>query len=441
MSEYKERIVMVGAGVANITAAYKLVSNGCPGELITLIDKGKDPYNRPENEVMHGFAGAGLKSDGKVSYLTNAVGGQLSKYCGEEKAQQLVDESMDIIRYFHPDPTQIKFSNPKDEPEFIKPYFNLRMAPTYHIGSDYLLEIGKNWYDYLVGHGVKFEWEREVVDIDFNENLIHHYSLNSREFTGPFPIHFDKLIYGTGKSGIDLTQKLIDSYNLKKEPKSVQVGFRMELPQHYLQSIIDIAYDYKLYKKISDKVSIRTFCSNSGAAYVAEEDTYGMKSYNGHSYSNSELNSGLTNFGVIMEIKSIEHPFEFQKQLVAKCNINGKGLHYSPNYTRKPSLSSKEESMNLVELDNLDIFKEAYGEYAQYFIDFIDDLNKVFNFSNDFSLYIPEVKFLSEEVLVSYSDLSLIDYPNIHFIGDSLSARGIAVSMAQSLLAVENLIK
>lgn len=435
----QDKIVMVGAGVANITAAYKLVSNGYPGGLITLIDKGKDPYNRPETEVMHGFAGAGLKSDGKVSYLTNAVGGQLSKYCGEEKAQQLVDESIEILRYFHPDPSQIKFSNPVEEPEFIKPYFNLRMAPTYHIGSDYLLEIGKNWYDYLVDKGVKFEWETEVTDIDFNskEIWIREYD----NLAGMSPIHFDKLIYGTGKSGIDLTQQLIDSYNLKKEPKSVQIGFRMEVPQHHLQSIIDVAYDYKLYKKVNDKISIRTFCSNSGAAYVAEEDTYGMKSYNGHSYNNPELNSGMTNFGVIMEIKGIDNPFEFQKQLVNKCQINGRGLYYSPNHTRKPSLSSKGESMNLVELDNLDIFKEAYGEYALYFIDFIMDLNEVFYFGNDFSLYIPEVKFLSEEVLVSYEDLSLVDYPDIHFVGDSLSARGIAVSMSQGLLCVSNILK
>jgi hypothetical protein len=35
--------------------------------------------------------------------------------------------------------------------------------------------------------------------------------------------------------------------------------------------------------------------------------------------------------------------------------------------------------------------------------------------------------------------LSLVDYPNVHFVGDSLSSRGIAVSAAQGILAVENL--
>ena len=137
-------------------------------------------------------------------------------------------------------------------------------------------------------------------------------------------IKFDKLIYGTGKSGIDLTQKLIDKYNLKKEPKSVQLGVRMELPQKYIQSIVDIAYDFKLYKRHNDKVSSRSFCSNNFAAYVAEEITYDMKSYNGHSYKQDNMINNMTNFGIIMEIKGIDNPFQFQKDVVSKCQIDGK---------------------------------------------------------------------------------------------------------------------
>ena len=438
-----KKIVIVGAGVAGINAATKLVDNGYPGELITIIDAGKDPYLRPKEEVMKGFAGAGLFSDGKWSYLHNAVGGQLAKYMGEEKADQILEEAWQYILRFHPDSSKVMFSQPTEEPNFIKPYFNLRMAPAYHVGTNYLHDMGKRWYDWLVEKGIKFYWDANVDDIDFINQLIIFTQFDNKGIANRDPqlINFDKLIYGTGKSGIDLTQKLIDKYNLKKESKSVQLGVRMELPQKYMQPIVDIAYDFKLYKRHNDKVSSRSFCSNNFAAYVAEEVTYNMKSYNGHSYKQENMINNMTNFGIIMEIRGINNPFQFQKDIVSKCQIDGKGIHYSPNFTRKPSLTAEGKEMNVTSVGNLDLFKEVYNEYADYIINYIDDLNKVFKFGDNYSLYIPEVKFLSEEVLVNYEDLSLIEYSNIHFVGDSLSSRGIAVSAAQGVYSVSNLVK
>ena len=438
----RKKIVIVGAGVAGINAATKLVDNGYPGELITIIDAGLDPYNRPKNEVMKGFAGAGLFSDGKWVYLHNTIGGHLAKYTGEKKADQLLEETWSYILRFHPEPDKIMFSNPVDEPEFIRPYFNLRMAPTYHIGTNWLHDLGKKWYDWLVEKGINFCWECEVRDINFNEQHVRFCFTNTVNQV-EVNIGFDKLIYGTGKSGIDLTQKLIDKYNLKKEPKSVQVGVRMELPQKYMQPIVDISYDFKLYQKPNDRVSLRTFCSNNNAAYVAEEETYGMKSYNGQSFKQEDMINNMTNFGIIMEIKGINNPFDFQKQLVNKCQDGKNGLYYSPGNTRKPSFSAEGKEMNITQIGWLELIKvsEAFEGYFEYIVNFISDLDKVFNFGNDFGIYIPEVKFLSEEVLVNYDDLSLIDYPNIHFVGDSLSSRGIAVSACHGAYAVGNIYK
>ena len=41
-----KNVVLIGAGVANVNAATKLVDNGFDGT-ITIIDMGKDPYLRP----------------------------------------------------------------------------------------------------------------------------------------------------------------------------------------------------------------------------------------------------------------------------------------------------------------------------------------------------------------------------------------------------------
>ena len=50
-----KKIVIIGAGVAGINAATKLVDNGYPGNLITIIDKGNNPHNRKPEEVMTGM--------------------------------------------------------------------------------------------------------------------------------------------------------------------------------------------------------------------------------------------------------------------------------------------------------------------------------------------------------------------------------------------------
>jgi uncharacterized FAD-dependent dehydrogenase len=69
-------------------------------------------------------------------------------------------------------------------------------------------------------------------------------------------------------------------------------------------------------------------------------------------------------------------------------------------------------------------------------------MKKVFpTLKDDWGIYLPEVKYLSPEVKVNYKDLSLIDYPNVHFVGDALSARGITVSGAQAILVASSILQ
>ena len=225
--EYNKKIVIVGSGVAGINAATKLVDNGYPGELITIIDKGNDPHNHLPSEVMCGFAGAGAWSDGKLTYHT-AIGGVLSKYCGEDKAMELMDQVISNFRRFHPKPEEIFCSDPQAEPDFIKPYFGLRLFPVWHIGSNYLHEIAKAWYQYLIDKGVNFIWNAEVTRISFEYNDLTYY------MGGDYvPMKYDELIFAVGKSGIDFGKQLADNYELPTEPKSVQIGVRFEAPQKY----------------------------------------------------------------------------------------------------------------------------------------------------------------------------------------------------------------
>jgi uncharacterized FAD-dependent dehydrogenase len=428
-------IVIVGAGVAGVNAATKLVDQGYPGEYITIIDMGKDPYKRKPEEVMTGFLGAGGWSDGKLTYHT-AIGGQLSKYCGEEKAMQLMDQVITNFKRFHPKPEEVQCSNPDTEPEFIKPYFGLRLFPVWHVGTDYLSEIAKNWYDYLLSKGVRFEWETKVYDINFQNNYLSAKNVRSQEVR----VSYDELIFGVGKSGIDFAQQLAQQYELPDEPKSVQIGVRFEAPQEHFQKLIDISYDFKLYRKFDDKgVSLRSFCTNNNAAYVAVEETYGDHSYNGHAKKDPKYLNGMTNFGILMEINGIEDPFTWSRDVVNKLQFGGTGLYYSP--TRIPSTTAEGNNVTAFQIDNLNGVKEVMGEYWNYIEDFIEDMKKVFpTLQDDWGIYIPEVKYLSPEPLVNYRNLSLTKFPNVHFVGDALSARGITVSGAQAIYVAEDVL-
>ena len=433
-----EKLVIVGAGVAGVNAATKLVDSGYPGKDITIIDMGKDPYNRKYSEVMEGFLGAGGWSDGKLTYHTS-IGGQLSKYCGEEKAMELFDEVIANFKRFHPKPEEVQCSDPQAEPDFIKPYFGLRLFPVWHVGTDYLHEIGKNWYDYLVSKGVQFKWEHKVWNIGFQHQIISYiYSKDNIQKK----IKYDRLIFAVGKSGIDFGKKLAEKYELPTEPKPVQIGVRFEAPQEHFQKLIDISYDFKLYRKFDEGVSLRSFCTNNNAAYVAVEETYGNHSYNGHAKKDEAFRNNMTNFGILMEIPGIEEPFAWSRELVSKVNKEGTGLYYSP--TRTPSTTSEGEDVSAVSIteEQMSEVRSVFHGYYSYIDDFIDDMKKVFpTLGDDWGVYIPEVKYLSPEPLVNYKNLSLNDFPNVHFVGDALSARGITVSGAQGIYVTDYILE
>ena len=162
----EQNIVVIGAGVAGINAATKLVDNGYPGELITIIDKGNDPHNRLPEEVMTGMLGAGGWSDGKLTYHTE-IGGQLAKYCGEEKAMELMKQVVDNFTRFHPKPEEISLSNPISDAEigslslfFLKAPTNL---PIYSDVLSFRIDSKNSEYNFLVASTQPFFVTAEAI--------------------------------------------------------------------------------------------------------------------------------------------------------------------------------------------------------------------------------------------------------------------------------------
>jgi uncharacterized FAD-dependent dehydrogenase len=294
-----------------------------------------------------------------------------------------------------------------------------------------------------VSKGVEFIWETKVTNIDFKNQLV---SLGVVD-----EMSYDKLIFAVGKSGIDFGKQLAEEYNLPTEAKPVQIGVRFEAPQHHFQKLIDVSYDFKLYRKFDDEgVSLRSFCTNNNAAYVAVEETYGDHTYNGHAKKDEKFRNDMTNFGILMEIRGIEEPFVWSRELVKKCqagltntsnpiDFNTTGLYYSPS--RTIGTTSEGADISAIQIPSLTQVKEAFKGYYSYIDDFIDDMKKIFpTLGDDWGVYVPEVKYLSPEPLVNYDNLSLTEYTNVHFVGDALSARGITVSGAQAIYVAEDIL-
>jgi uncharacterized FAD-dependent dehydrogenase len=164
-----------------------------------------------------------------------------------------------------------------------------------------------------------------------------------------------------------------------------------------------------------------------------------MKSYNGHAHKDPEKANGLTNFGILLEARGIEDPFKFSQNLVEYFQQNGQACYYSPT-DREPSLTDQGNYVPGYKI-SLEKFKKGFGKYADYILEFIDDLNITFGINNNYIFYCPEVKFLTNEILLNKKNLSLPKYPNIHLQGDAAGARGIYISALHGLYNAEDILK
>ena len=433
-----KRIVYIGAGVSTQYGVLHLLKNGYDPKLITIIDKGNSIHDRKPDEVMTGAGGAGTWSDFKVIPSFNQGGLFHPHYCSDKDlADGLSNLLYQYIVEYHPESDKIMYTEPVEEPQYIKDSpFELRQSPCYHLGTDFGQQQVKAIFEYFEKCGVNQIYNAEVTDIDIKyNNIFYDNGSNTNEI---FVIEYDKLIIGTGKSGMDFLSNIIEEFNLPTESKPAQIGVRFETDGRYFTELNKIAYDFKLYKKFGDD-SARSFCTNNFAAFVAEEETYGMKSFNGHAHKDPNKFNGLTNFGILLEARGIEDPFEFSKQLVEFFQYHGEATYYTPT-GRKPSLTDQGTPVPGYRID-LDTFKEGFGKYADYIMEFIDDLNKTFGIDDNYIFYCPEVKFLTNEILLNKEDLSLPSYPDIHLQGDAAGARGIFISALHGLYISNNLLK
>ena len=337
-------LIIVGAGPAGIFTAYEAIKLN-PKLKICIIEKGnylkyrkcpittgraKKCVNCPCCSIMHGFGGAGAFSDGKYN-ITNNFGGKLYEHIGEK-------EAIDLMEYV--DKINLKFggkyakmystSNSKIKKLALQHGLNLLDARVRHLGTDINYTVLENLYQFLDEYCVSMFFSSEVTDIIQNKNK---FEVKITSDDGIDEYHHTKigkkLVIAAGRSGSKWIGDMCSKLGIKTTSNKVDIGVRVELPAEIFEHITDDVYESKLvYKTQKYSDMVRTFCMNPNGIVVTE-NTRGIITANGHSYSDNGKKTNNTNFALLVSnhfTEPFENSNEYGESIARLSNMLGGGL-------------------------------------------------------------------------------------------------------------------
>lgn len=331
----KYDIVIVGAGASGVFTSYELVKTN-PNIKVLMIEKGHSLEKRicpidgvkiktciqcPTCNIMNGYGGAGSLSDGKYN-ITNNFGGDLYKYIGYNEAIELMNYVDEVLcEMGGADAKLYSTANSKLKSKALQYDLHLLDAKVRHLGTDRNLVILGNIYRYLSGR-IDMLFDTEVTDVNKEED-------GFSVVTGKETFYCKDLILATGRSGSKWISKTCQKLGIKTESNRVDIGVRVELPAEVFDEITDEVYESKIvYKTKKYNDMVRTFCMNPHGEVVSE-NTNGIITVNGHSYSDPKLHTNNTNFALLVSNKFTE-PFkesnEYGESIAKLSNMLGGGV-------------------------------------------------------------------------------------------------------------------
>ncbi|MDZ7724467.1 MAG: NAD(P)/FAD-dependent oxidoreductase [candidate division KSB1 bacterium] len=162
-----------------------------------------------------------------------------------------------------------------------------------HLGTDGGKKLIKQLTGELEQWGVEFALGETVTGIDAEKRIL---TTKERE------LEFGRVIVAPGRSGFRFLQTVMNENKIDYIDNVVDIGIRVETRVENYPIVRDY-YDPKFY--FPDKV--RTFCTNSGAAFVVREKYKGLHdesyfSVNGHAFSSAHKANGLVNFALLKTV-------------------------------------------------------------------------------------------------------------------------------------------
>jgi uncharacterized FAD-dependent dehydrogenase len=439
-------IIIVGAGASGVFLAYELTKINNTAKVL-MIEKGLPLEKRvcpiklgktdscikcAPCQIMNGYGGAGTLSDGKYN-ITTQFGGDLHAYVGKPKAMELmlyVDQVLCDMGGAEAKLYSTENSNLKTIA--LRNDLHLLDAKVRHLGTDRNFKILEKIYDYTKDR-VDMIFETGVADVKvLGDHSFKVITDKKEEYT------CSDLVLATGRSGSKWISEVCTRLGVGQKSNRVDIGVRVELQAAIFKHITDDVYESKIVYK-TDKYNdmVRTFCMNPYGEVVAE-NTNGIVTVNGHSYSDPSLQTENTNFALLVSNKFTE-PFEdsneYGESIARLSNLLGggvllqrfgdlvKGRRSSERRMEKcftrPTLKATPGDLSLVipkrQLDNI--------------IEMIYALDKIApgTANEDTLLYGVEVKFYNSKVDVDKHLETKI--PGLYALGDG---SGVTHSLSQA---------
>jgi len=270
--------IIIGTGPAGLGAAFRLIQHN-PSCRILMLDR--------EN-----FSTGGLRNDCKMNF-TFPIGFPLDNWSREE-ADCYLEQVEGILKPDLMPKKNLEVYEKRAETLGVE-LLNIRQT---HLGTDGGLKLIKQLCAELENRGVRISLGEEALDVIPD---------GKRIVTSKGEYSWDHLIVAPGRHGFQYLQKLMRSLGIYFIDNTVDVGIRVETRIEQYPIVRDY-YDPKFH--FPGKV--RTFCTNSGSAYVVQEkyetrDGKPFYSVNGHAWSKEKKQeNNLVNFAMLKTIRLTE---------------------------------------------------------------------------------------------------------------------------------------
>ena len=329
-------VLIIGAGPGGIFTAWELAKLR-PDWKLTVLEAGRALQERrcpidgktvkscahcEPCSIMTGFGGAGAFSDGKYN-ITNEFGGTLHEYIGRDTATALM-EYVDGINLAHGGAGAKLYSTADSalKKECLSHGLHLLNASVRHLGTDVNYIVLGQLYDAL----------KEKAEFRFRTTAETVEALPGGGFrvtAGGEGFEAGRVVISAGRSGSKWMQSICEALDVPTKRNRVDIGVRVELPWEIFSHLTDALYESKIvYRTEKYADLVRTFCMNPRGVVVSE-NTNGIVTVNGHSYSDAAQRTENTNFALLVA-KHFSEPFKdsngYGESIARLSNMLGGGV-------------------------------------------------------------------------------------------------------------------